>query len=909
MFWYEEVIQVSALRPLFVPFTGGTRITLLGSGFSRRGHIRCRFGEDNQWTASPISYAYVISAGEMVCTAPSQGDFLEDSRTVQVFLATGGEDFKPSGFWVTYVQQMVIDYFNTARVDEAGGRSITIVGRHFPDVPDLACRFAGGELIPALWLRSTAVRCLTPSLPQGDAVIEMTFNAAEFVSAPQMLAIQASVTVTGIDPASGPMNGGTKVTVTGTGFGVADAIKGGFDRFDCLFGTSRAAANVSSPGRLTCEAPVGFGNTAMDKNGFVPVRVIRRMDRGRIEETSTSPSSTPFLYTKEAVLTRVQPARGPTIGGTRVDISSINSEMSYMRTVGLEPDLRCRVGYVGATVVYASNGRGHNQYGNNTYCIVPPLTGLLPAEVLVEVSLNGGADFIPSKAIFTYFKTPTVTAVLPTSAPVNGGSVLAVSGQDFPAEGDISCIFGSDAHAAQAIWVSASVLECVAPAHPPGFTLISAKFNGVDVATSTAILEYVEELSVSYISPEYSAASSGAIITIHGTGFINSSLLSMRWHLSPEVKQSRKVWHTIDLHFVNNSAATFQAPRVAMDIEEDNAVLVLEVSNNALDFTSVSTGVNLTIAGVPRVSECFPRYGSSLGGTRVSLVGRGFVPGVTWCRFGLRNFNDTTGVLVRQSLPLIVAEVSSYNNITCLTPEAIPSEYFIEVLTGSRSDDVYAANAEGSFLAPDVMATAGFTFIHAPRVTSAEPSVIPESGGVPVTIEGKNLTHTGIEACRFGGEDVVSAAWWSNSSVQCVSPSGNVGWVTIELTLNGADWMPVPVGVRYEPDRFVYSLYPTSGPLRGGTLLGVTGTGFVDSLEEKTHGVFLCSFGHIEVSFTCWCVIFLIARPIPLDGKGLASSLLLTTMSSRYLMKWQADYVEYEHASRAPTLRCVIPSR
>lgn len=833
-----------------VPFTGGTRITLLGSGFSRRGHIQCRFGEANQWTASLTSYAYVISAGEMVCTAPYLGNVLEDSRTVQVFLAIGGEEFEPSGFWVTYVQQMAIDYFNPARVSEAGSRSITIVGRYFPDVPDLACRFAGGELISALWLRSTAVRCLVPILPQGDATVEMAFNTIDFVSAPQILVVQASLTITGIYPVSGPISGGTTVTLTGTGFGVADASEGELDRFDCFFGNLRAAANTSSLGRLSCKAPVGFGNAAIDANGFVPVRVVRRVDREIIEETPTSSPSIPFLYTREAVLTLIQPASGPTIGGTRVDISDINSGISYMRAVGLKSDLRCRFGSVGATLVFASSRRGRNQDDDNMYCIAPPFTGLLPAEVSVEVSLNGGADFIQSEAMFTYFETPTVIAVFPTSASVNGGSVIAVAGQDFPADVNISCTFGSDAHAVPGIRVSASALECVAPAHQPGFTLVSTKFNGVDVVTSTAILEYVEELSVSYISPGYTAVSSGAVITLHGTGFINSSLLSMRWHLSPEIDRSRKAWHTMDLYFVNNTAATFEAPRVAMDIEEDKAALVLEVSNNALDFVSVGTDIDLTIAGAPRISECFPRYGSSLGGTRVSLVGRGFIPGATWCRFGLRNFTDTTGALGSQSLSPIVAEVSSYNNITCFTPEAIPSEYFIEVLTGARSDGVSAAYAEGSFLPPDAMATVGFTIIYDPQVISADPSVIPESGGVPVTIEGTNLTNTGVASCRFGGEDMVRAAWWSNSSVQCVSPPRNVGWVTIELTINGADWMPVPGGVRYEPDQFIYSLYPTSGPLTGGTRLGVTGTGFVDSIEEKAQGVFICSFGTIEVSST-----------------------------------------------------------
>lgn len=849
MYWYEEAVQVTSVHPLFVPSTGGTRVTIQGSGFPRRGDVQCRFGEDEEWIVPTTSYAYVFSPGKLSCIAPSIRVRFEGLRTVQVFLATTGT-FEPTGFWVTYAQQMEISSYNPTRFYEGGGDGITIFGQYIPDLPDLACRFSGGALVPAMWLRSTAARCVTPMLSPGSALIEVTFNGEDFVSAPDMLQVQAKLTITGIYPPSGSINGGTAVTVTGTGFDFEHLTGGGGEGFACLFGKTFAPANISSPGRIHCQTPARLANTDDERTGFVPVTVMRRSYRRKLGEVLTAPSSVLFLYTREAILTAVHPTSGATAGGTRVNVTAIRKEIAYMQAVGVAPELRCRFGSVDAPLVHASDPNVRGEAGESIFCIAPAFLGAAPAVVPVEISLNGGADFVVSVADFLYFETSTVVEVRPASVTVQGGSTVTLSGRDFPFTTDVACVFGHDSAAVQATWVSSSALECNSPSHSPGFIFVSATFNGVDIVTSTALLEYAVELSISSIWPAYTAASSGPVITIHGMGFINSSLLSLRWALSPEGGTSQTAWHLIDLKFVNDSAATFRAPRIPVDDEMEMVVLALEVSNNGLDFAPVHADVRLVIAGAPRVSSAFPRFGSSLGATLVSLGGRGFVPGATWCRFGLRHFNDTAGAILGSSLPLVVARVTNSTHLACLTPEAVPGDYFIQVLTGAGTDDMATA-AESFLLPPDPLATAGFTFISAYRPTVVEPKVLPESGGVMITIDGVNLSHTGMEACRFGGIEVVAATWRSPSEVRCKSPPRNPGSVGVELTLNGAEWLSVPSGLRYETDRFVHSMSPTSGPQIGGTTVRVIGVGFAEPQGDETGGMFFCSFGQLEVRY-CW---------------------------------------------------------
>lgn len=888
VFSYEDAAQVSSLSPTFVKSTGGTRITLKGSGFPRRGDVRCRFGDasaaDEQAPSSlpppRTSYAYVVSDEELACTVPSSGLSPEELGSAQVFLATAGEDFTPTNMFVNFVPALGVSSVAPEHVDEQGQHDVLLGGTNFPDLPDLACRFGGAgggastNTVPALWLKSTAVRCATPPLPPGEVSVEVTFNGVDFVVSPQMLTVDTILTVSGISPLAGPISGGTEVTITGTGFGVDSLIDGGSSTgalFYCVFGESQttAAATVLSPGRVLCRTPPGFGNTRSNAGGLVPVTVARHHDGGSIGELSFAPAPVEFFYLREMVLAGSSPDRGPMVGGTRVSLSGLREEILFLRAGGVEPDLRCRFGAATDAAIIVQQGQAGIE--NEVLCVTPPSLGTdqTTARVSVTVSLNGGVDFLISDAIFSYFETPEVISVDPSMVSVQGGSVVTLEGRNFPdTDQGVRCIVGPDAQVLEGIRVSSTNLECVAPQHSPGFALVSVTFNGVDVAPSTALLEYRENLSITSISPSYSAVTAGARVTLGGTGFANSSLLSLRWGryssdgVSGEGASTISgTWSTsVALEFVNDTAVTFTAPHVAADSdgdEADSVELRLEVSNNGLDFTAVDDSLRFAIAGRPRVLDAFPRYGSGAGSTVVSIIGTGFVPAATLCRFGSRERNGTAGIhIVDEPLKLVHADVRNSTHLTCATPsemDHLVGECFIEVVTGAAtSDDALAtATAENVYeRSVDPLATAGFTFIAAAGVVAVEPAVLPESGSATVLIEGYNLTHTGLEACRFGGETVVSGTWWNESAIKCQSPPLPPGSFSLELTLNGgADWLAVPSGLRYEPDRFVHALSPSAGPLSGGSLAVVTGVGFASfSSEEGAPGIFYCSFGHLEVS-------------------------------------------------------------
>lgn len=855
MFYYQDSWQVSSVSPVFVLSSGGTRITLSGSGFSRRGDAQCRFGENLEPSiVTPTSYAYVISSEELICNVPPSGLQAGEFGSARVFLAASTNDFQWTGVSVNYVPVMVITFVRPRHIDEQGGQSLRIGGNNFPDLPGLACRFAGdsfGASVSALWISPTEVRCITPSLPPGKVLLDMTFNGKDFVAAPEMLEVEAKLTITAMSPLLGPKRGGTEVTITGTGFGSVYAIqdeKGTGHGLSCLFGDYAAFAIPASSEQITCYSPPGFDNSGMDKHGSVPVAIVRHHDDEAATVHSSRTVSTPFkfLYLRDMVLTAGKPDRGPSAGGTRVALTGLRDEVTFIRAAGVEPELRCRFGSVREITIFTTC---RDEKGEASICCTsPPIVGNTLINATVSVSLNGGADFLPSKVQFYYYETPLIVSVSPSAVSVQGGTLVTLEGRHFPCTKKVECVFGSGSVSVEGTWVSSTILRCESPPHRIGFTTVSAVFNGLDVSPSAALLEYQEVLSISSISPSDAAVASGTEVTLLGTGFVNSSLLCFRWRVSSRDGFTVEPWYTSAVEFVNSTAAKFSAPYVAADDSEDVVVLELAISNNGLDFTRTDTTARLPIAGRPRVSDISPRYVSASGGVALSITGGGFVRTATSCRFGPRQLHDSSVSFTDDTVALIKAQVSNSTHLTCVTPEATPGKYFVEVVTGVRQNNASARNMSAASEAPDPRATAGFTIIHRYNLTSIEPMILPESGGIFVAIEGYNLTQTGLETCRFGGTKVVNATWWNSSLVTCEAPPTPPGVTAVELSLTAYEWMLVPVRVRFEPDRFVYSLTPTAGPSSGGSQVIVTGVGFADSSGGHYRAEFFCSFGGVEVS-------------------------------------------------------------
>jgi IPT/TIG domain len=163
------------------------------------------------------------------------------------------------------------------------------------------------------------------------------------------------------------------------------------------------------------------------------------------------------------------------------------------------------------------------------------LTELVPATaasqaVVVEVSVNGGADVSTSGLLFTYHDPVVLVGSVPAAGPSSGGTdvtvtVTAAAGEYSLSAGDSAaarCKFG--AVSVPAVYVSASEALCIAPPLPlSAFSASSAavavpfalSVNGVDYVTGSGItFTYRAELGQVTFQPPFGPVSGGTTVTV-----------------------------------------------------------------------------------------------------------------------------------------------------------------------------------------------------------------------------------------------------------------------------------------------------------------------------------------------------------------------------------------------------------
>jgi IPT/TIG domain len=112
----------------------------------------------------------------------------------------------------------------------------------------------------------------------------------------------------------------------------------------------------------------------------------------------------------------------------------------------------------------------------------------------------------------------------------------------------------------------------------------------------------------------------------------------------------------------------------------------------------------------------------------------------------------------------------------------------------------------------------------APTVTKVAPKTGPAAGGTSVTISGTGLS--GATAVKFGATLAAKFTVKSGTSITVTAPPGSVGTVGVAVT-TPAGTSAVTTADRYKYAPSIASLKPVSGPAAGGTLVTVTGAGFI----------------------------------------------------------------------------------
>ena len=305
--------------------------------------------------------------------------------------------------------------------------------------------------------------------------ISLGTTAALIASLAATIAAPAAFAAASLSPISGPVAGGTTVTVSGgTGYTVGTT----------LTLTAGLCVLNATPTSVT---PDGTSLTFV-----TPAATGVGCGAGAYAVATVSPAGAvgTFTYLNPAPTITVSPNAGPTAGSTSITITGSGTAFTGTPTV--------TIGGIAATSVVLVS--------------TTSITAVTPANTVGAKSLvvSGLTNTYDATTTYTYTTTnPTVTSVTPSSGSAAGGTVVTIAGTGFVAGATVT--FGGSA-ATLVGFVNSTTLTATTPAHAAG--AVSVAVTNPDLGSGTLANAYT------YVAASAPGLGSGAS-AVTTTGFGN----------------------------------------------------------------------------------------------------------------------------------------------------------------------------------------------------------------------------------------------------------------------------------------------------------------------------------------------------------------------------------------------------
>ncbi len=296
---------ISSINPNHGPPTGGTAVTITGSGFT--GATLVKFG------TVPVSSFTLVSDSQIAGDHQPDPDLrhrrhLGDHQRLRVHRRVigalrnrlgdihGAQRRADPGH--TYTVLPVITSLTPNQGPTSGGNTVTISGTNLSGATSVLFGTHAATITA-----NTATQ-ITVTAPAGAAQsVNVTVTTSAGTSNPLPYFYVAAPAITGLIPTMGPSGGGNTVTIFGSGLALTSAVH---------FGAA-AATNITviSDSQITVTAPVGTGTVLV---------------------TATTPGGTStvglgnayYTYVAPPVITSLSPAQGSVSGGDDVLIRGSN---------------------------------------------------------------------------------------------------------------------------------------------------------------------------------------------------------------------------------------------------------------------------------------------------------------------------------------------------------------------------------------------------------------------------------------------------------------------------------------------------------------------------------------------------------------------------------------------------------
>jgi hypothetical protein len=386
--------------------------------------------------------------------------------------------------------------------DAAGGQTVTILGGGF--VAPVRVQF-GTAAATVRSVSPNQIVVVTPSAAAAGVSVGVGQTAQVSVNVTNNLGQPSSTTdglvagftytvggggggqpaVFAVNPASGTNDGGTRVTITGTGFQAPVQV---------LFGKGTTAGNFNgieatvvsvSPTQIVAITPAarGFGQDL--KNEVVDI-LVKNVNSG-----FSGIGSQQFKYGTKVQITAMGPGGGSYLGGTRVTIDGSGFEgpvaVSFSFTNPNVSVAQQVLSVSGSQIIILTSPAPLP-----TTC---PRNGLVSATSVTVVNINTGDGDTANIGFNFQLPLPVITGLSPNSGGI--GASITIQGRDFtPSNMGVTFGTGTGGSSAQVTGGTASTISVIVPTPPQGFTFNTVPCgNGGTRNAPTPITINVTDLS------------------------------------------------------------------------------------------------------------------------------------------------------------------------------------------------------------------------------------------------------------------------------------------------------------------------------------------------------------------------------------------------------------------------------
>ena len=390
--------------------------------------------------------------------------------------------------------------------DISGGTLVTLSGTGLvgPDAQGLGgtiVEFGSApgivsQLVSPVYVDINTIQGFTPPSPNGieefvDVTVRNSFGT-DTLSNGYEYAICAGVgvlTITGINPAQGPLSGGTRVTISGTNLasGALVLIDGRTAQY-LTFASDGVDSYAGAPCAIVVDTPPGSSAGVVD----VEVR----------SGTEVATLLSGFTYTAVSIAS-VTPSQGPQSGNTRVTLTGS----------GFTPGTLVEFGGVPGTAGLFIN---FNSFEVST----PP--SAIAGFVDVQVTNPNGVDVLPGG--FEYLPI-AISSIVPNFDTLQGGSSIVISGTGLNSV--VRVLIGANelinTAADPAGFEITGVVPLGAAAGPVDVTIAGPPSLG-DATLSNGFVYNPGPPLVYEVTPNFGPRDGGGLVTITGENFTTAPL-------------------------------------------------------------------------------------------------------------------------------------------------------------------------------------------------------------------------------------------------------------------------------------------------------------------------------------------------------------------------------------------------